>query len=60
MTKSQIHLHVPAETKARWVRASRQRGQRLTDYITEAVEARLLADQDQPKEATDDTHSDPV
>lgn len=36
-----VHLRVPAATKARWVRASRAAGQRLTDYITQAVEARV-------------------
>ena len=39
MTESLIHLRVPAATKARWVRASRAAGMRLTDYITTAVEA---------------------
>lgn len=41
MTDALIHLRVPASTKARWVRASRAAGQRLTDYITQAVEARV-------------------
>lgn len=36
-----IHLRVPAATKGRWVRASRAAGMRLTDWITEAVEARM-------------------
>lgn len=39
MTDTVIHLRVPAATKSRWVRASRAAGQRLTDYITRAVEA---------------------
>lgn len=39
VTDSLIHLRVPAATKARWVRASRAAGMRLTDYITRAVEA---------------------
>ena len=39
MTDSLIHLRVPAAVKGRWVRASRAAGQRLTDYITSAVEA---------------------
>ncbi|AQZ95447.1 hypothetical protein BVH74_12110 [Halopseudomonas phragmitis] len=39
MTESLIHLRVPAATKGRWVRASRAVGLRLTDYITQAVEA---------------------
>lgn len=34
-----IHLRVPAATKGRWVRASRAADQRLSDYITCAVEA---------------------
>lgn len=36
-----IHLRVPAATKGRWVRASRAAGKRLTDWITEAVEAHM-------------------
>jgi hypothetical protein len=39
MTDSLIHLRIPAATKGRWVRASRAAGQRLSDYITNAVEA---------------------
>lgn len=39
MTDSLIHLRIPAATKGLWVRASRAAGQRLTDYITTAVEA---------------------
>ena len=36
MTSSEalIHLRVPAELKARWVRESRSAGMRLTDWIT--------------------------
>lgn len=34
-----VHLHIPAATKGRWVRASRAARMRLTDYITQAVEA---------------------
>jgi len=41
MNDSLIHLRVPAATKARWVRASRAEGMRLTDWITEAVEDRM-------------------
>lgn len=33
-----IHLSVPRETKARWVRESRAAGLRLTDWIVRAVE----------------------
>src|SRR5690606_9678096 len=36
-----IHLRVPAATKARWVRASRAAGMRLTDWIVQHVEARM-------------------
>jgi len=38
-TDALIHLRVPAAAKGRWVRASRDAGMRLTDYITRAVEA---------------------
>ena len=38
MNDALIHLRVPAETKARWVRKSRSEGKRLTDWITEKVE----------------------
>lgn len=34
-----IHLRVPAALKGRWVRASREAGMRLTDWIVQAVEA---------------------
>ena len=39
MADAIIHLRIPAATKGCWVRASRAAGQRLTDYITSAVEA---------------------
>lgn len=34
-----IHLHVPAEIKARWVRASRATGMKLSDWIIQRLEA---------------------
>lgn len=37
-----IHLRVPAALKARWVRLSRARGQRLTDWIIERVERSMI------------------
>ena len=37
-----IHLRVPAETKARWVRESRAAGMRLTDWIVSKVEAQPM------------------
>lgn len=33
-----IHLRVPAATKARWVRESRQTGAKLTDWVIQKVE----------------------
>lgn len=33
-----IHLHVPAALKARWVRASRAAGMKLSDWIIRRVE----------------------
>lgn len=36
-----IHLRITAATKGRWIRASRERGQRLADWIVEAVEDSL-------------------
>ena len=33
-----IHLRVPAALKARWLAQSRQRGQKLTDWIIEKIE----------------------
>lgn len=36
-----VHLRVPAATKARWVRASRAAGMRLSDWIIDAVEAQM-------------------
>ena len=38
MTDALIHLRVPAELKARWVRESRAAGMRLTDWIVRRVE----------------------
>ena len=38
MHDSVIHLRVPAALKGRWVRASRAQGERLTDWIINAVE----------------------
>lgn len=37
-----IHLRVPAATKARWVRDSRNQGMRLTDWIVGRVEAKTM------------------
>lgn len=37
-----IHLRVPAELKARWVRESRAAGMRLTDWIVSRVEAQPM------------------
>lgn len=37
-----IHLRVPAATKARWVRQSRADGMKLTDWITNRVEAQKM------------------
>ena len=37
MSDALIHLRVPAEQKARWVRESRAAGMRLTDWITARV-----------------------
>ena len=43
MTKEAIiHLRVPAELKARWVRESRAAGMRLTDWIVSRVEAQPM------------------
>ena len=39
MTDALIHLRVPAELKARWVRESRAAGMRLTDWIVKRVES---------------------
>lgn len=37
-----IHLRVPAELKARWVRESRAAGMRLTEWIVQRVEAQPM------------------
>ena len=42
MSDSIIHLRVPAELKARWVRESRAAGMRLTDWIVQRVEAQPM------------------
>lgn len=41
MIDALIHLRVPAELKALWVRESRAAGMRLTDWIVKRVERRL-------------------
>lgn len=41
MPDSLIHLRVQAATKARWVRASRADGMRLTDWIINHIEAAM-------------------
>lgn len=41
MNDALIHLRVPAAVKGRWVRTSRAAGMRLSDYIIEAVEAKM-------------------
>ena len=42
MQEALIHLRVPAELKARWVRESRAAGMRLTDWIVQRVEAQPM------------------
>lgn len=42
MTDALIHLRVPAELKARWVRESRSAGMRLTDWIVSRVERKEM------------------
>ena len=42
MTDSIIHLRIPADTKARWVRESRAAGMRLTDWIVQRAEAQPM------------------
>lgn len=42
MVDALIHLRVPAQTKARWVRESRAAGMRLTDWITKKVEGHMV------------------
>lgn len=37
-----VHLRVPAEKKARWVRESRASGMRLTDWVIEIIEEYML------------------
>lgn len=36
-----VHLRVPAEVKARWVRMSRADGQRLGEWLVERIERAL-------------------
>ena len=38
MSDALIHLRVPAEQKARWVRESRAAGMRLTDWIVARID----------------------
>lgn len=39
---SVIHINVPRAMKARWVKASQARGQKLTDWIIERLEGRTM------------------
>ena len=39
---SVIHINVPRALKARWVKASQARGQKLTDWIIEQLENRAM------------------
>ena len=41
MPEALVHLRIPAELKARWVRESRAAGMRLTDWITSKVEKEM-------------------
>ena len=41
MADSIIYLRVPAATKGLWIRLSRAAGKRLTEWITDAVEAQM-------------------
>ncbi len=58
MNDSLIHLRVPAATKGRWVRASRAAGQRLTDYITCAVEAYMQQQLDRAEDLLGEVHAE--
>ena len=42
MPEALVHLRIPAELKARWVRESRAAGMRLTDWIVQRVEAQPM------------------
>ena len=42
MIDALIHLRVPPELKARWVRESRAAGMRLTDWVIQRVEAQHM------------------
>ena len=42
MSESKIFLPVPAELKARWVRLSRERGMKLTDWVIQMIEDRVV------------------
>lgn len=39
---SVIHINVPRELKARWVKTSQARGLKLTDWIIDKLEARTM------------------
>lgn len=53
-----IHLNVSRETKARWVRVSRAKGLRLTDWITGIVEAELHRANTGTERGREDRHED--
>jgi len=43
MDEAYVHLRVPKELKAKWVRQSRAEGMRLSDWIVERIEQKVCA-----------------
>lgn len=41
MTEATISIRVPAEMKARWVKMSRSKGKRLTEWVVDQIEPGL-------------------
>lgn len=55
MTDALIHLRVPAELKARWVRESRAAGMRITEWIVQRVERPGEKNEHESQRCTQDT-----
>ena len=49
-TDALIHLRVPAELKARWVRQSQAEGKKLSDWVREKVDGKAGQNANKPSD----------
>ena len=50
MSDALIHLRVPAELKARWVRQSQAEGKKLSDWVREKVDGKAGQNANKPSD----------